>query len=181
MVEDQTWPKRCGHTAGKEVVDRFEAVARVRACVAVREELGLDVLIMARTDAHATHGFDEALWRARAFADAGAEVTFVEALETVEEMARYCAEVPGHKTANLVEDGRTPWLDLDTLGEVGYSIVLYPVTLLLHGIGAMATAADALRAGRLAPGPRSTFDDARGLVGWPDYESRVATLDRPEG
>jgi len=176
MIEDQTWPKRCGHTAGKEVVDRAEAVARVRACVDIRDEHGLDVLIMARTDAHATDGLDEALRRAEAFAEAGAELTFVEALGSPEEMARYCAAVPGHKTANLVEDGRTPWLDLETLTDIGYSVVLYPVSLLLHGIEAMGRAADELRRGHPPTGSRASFDEARHLVGWPDYDARSAAF-----
>ncbi|WP_419932179.1 isocitrate lyase/PEP mutase family protein [Candidatus Poriferisodalis sp.] len=176
MIEDQVWPKRCGHTAGKEVVDRSEAVQRIRACVRTRTEHGLDILVMARTDAVATHGLDEALWRAEAFAEAGADVTFVEALETPEQMERYCAEVAGHKTVNLVEDGKTPWLSPTSLAEIGYSLVIYPVSLLLAGITAMGGAADKLASGGGAGGPRATFDDARNLVGWADYEERMRTL-----
>ena len=177
MIEDQAWPKRCGHTAGKEVVDRTEAVQRVRACDRIRREHGIDILIMARTDACATDGFDEALWRATAFAEAGADITFLEAPETVEQMQRYCAEVPGHTTANLVDDGRTPWLTPDELTEIGYSIALYPVTLLLHAIEAMRGAADSLATTGRSGERRVGFDDARRLVGWPDYEERLAALD----
>ena len=177
MIEDQVWPKRCGHTLGKEVVDRSEAAQRIRACVRTRAEHGLDVLIMARTDACATDGFDEALWRAAAFADAGADITFVEALETVEQMERYCAVVPGHKTVNLVEDGKTPWLDPASVADLGYSLVIYPVSLLLGGIAAMGRAARILAASGDAGGPRATFDEARALVGWADYEERVRTLE----
>lgn len=173
MIEDQTWPKRCGHTAGKAVVDRSEAVSRVRACVEIREAHGLDVLIMARTDAVAAAGFDEALFRVEAFAEAGADLTFLEAPESVEQMARYCAETPGHKTANLVEDGRTPWLEPQELTEIGYSLALYPVSLLLHGIDAMGKTAEALLAGSRPDGPRCGFDAARAIVGWPDYETRA--------
>ena len=176
MIEDQVWPKRCGHTAGKEVVDRDEAIQRIRACVRVRQEHGLDILIMARTDACATDGFDEALWRAAAFADAGADLTFLEAPETAEQMSRYCAEVPGHKTANLVEDGRTPWLSPTSLAEIGYSLVIYPVSLLLAGITAMSGAADKLAASGNPGEPRATFDETRHLVGWADYEERMRTL-----
>lgn len=176
MIEDQVWPKRCGHTAGKEVVDRHEAIQRIRACVRVREEHGLDVLIMARTDACATDGFGEALWRAAAFADAGADITFLEAPETAEQMERYCAEVPGHKTANLVEDGRTPWLDPASLGELGYSLVIYPVSLLLSGIAAMQESASQLATRGEATEHRASFDEARELVGWADYEERMRTL-----
>lgn len=176
MIEDQVWPKRCGHTAGKEVVDRTEAIQRIRACVRVRQEHSLDILIMARTDACATDGFDEALWRAATFADAGADITFLEAPESIEQMERYCAEVPGHKTANLVEDGRTPWLDPGSLGEMGYSLVIYPVSLLLSGIAAMQGAAHQLASSGEAGKHRASFDEARELVGWADYEERMRTL-----
>jgi 2-methylisocitrate lyase-like PEP mutase family enzyme len=95
MIEDQSWPKRCGHTVGKEIVDRDEALARIRACVRAREESGAEILIMARTDANATDGIKEALWRAEAFADAGADLTFLEAPENSEQMELYCRSVPG--------------------------------------------------------------------------------------
>jgi 2-methylisocitrate lyase-like PEP mutase family enzyme len=180
MIEDQRWPKRCGHTAGKSIVDRGEALQRIRACVRVREELGLDILLMARTDANATDGFDEALWRTQAFAGAGADITFLEAPETTDEMERYCASDSGWKMANMVEDGRTPWLDPDRLEAIGYALVAYPVSLLLREIDALrAAAGDLLRTGRL-DGARATFDEARSLVGWPDYEARQAALDAPD-
>ena len=173
MIEDQTWPKRCGHTAGKTIVDRREAVRRIRAAVRAREEHGLDVLLMARTDANATHGFDEAIWRARAFADAGADLTFLEAPEDTDQMRRYCELVPGWKTANLVEDGRTPWLSPSELEDVGYHLVLYPVSLLLRSMASMQRAAEELAGRAPEPAPRVTFDEARALVGWPEYEERL--------
>ena len=110
MIEDQCWPKRCGHTSGIETVDQEEAISRVRAAVEARDDLGLDVLVLARTDAAGTEGFDEALRRAEAFAKLGADLTFIEAPKSELEMRRYCEIVPGHKTANMVEDGKTPWL-----------------------------------------------------------------------
>ncbi|WP_419922953.1 isocitrate lyase/phosphoenolpyruvate mutase family protein [Candidatus Poriferisodalis sp.] len=130
-----------------------------------------------RPAACATDGFDEALWRAAAFADAGADITFVEALETVEQMERYCAEVSGWTTVNLVEDGQTPWLDPASLADIGYSLVIYPVSLLLGGIAAMGRAARSLAASGDVGGPRAGFDEARALVGWADYEERVRTLE----
>jgi 2-methylisocitrate lyase-like PEP mutase family enzyme len=181
MIEDQRWPKRCGHTAGKEIVDRDEALRRVRACVRAREEFGADILIMARTDANATDGFDEALWRTRAFADAGADLTFLEAPEDADQMERYAGSDSGWKVANLVEDGRTPWLDAGRLGEMGYSVVLHPVTLLLHSIAAMQGAARGLLEGAgQSDAARATFDEARALVGWPDYEARLRGLEDAE-
>ena len=109
MIEDQLAPKRCGHTHGKEVVDRGEALARIRAAVDARNE-GSDILILARTDARAALGLDEAIWRAKAFADLGADILFVEAPVSEAEMERICAEVPAPRMANLVEGGDTPLL-----------------------------------------------------------------------
>lgn len=182
MIEDQLWPKRCGHTQGKEVVDRDEALQRVRACVRIREEMGAEILILARTDANATDGIEEALWRVEAFADAGADLTFLEAPEDARQMERYCSSVRGWKVANMVEDGRTPWFTAGELESMGYSLVLYPVSLLLHSIEAMQTAADEIRssggrsAGDTSQSPRATFNQARELVGWPDYEERLERL-----
>ena len=173
MIEDQRWPKRCGHTSGKQVVDRPEAVSRVRACVEIRDRHGLDILIMARTDAAAGEGFDEALRRVDDFAAAGADLTFLEAPESESQMARNCAEVAGHKVANMVEDGLTPWLSPAELTEIGYSVVLYPVSLLLHGARAMRRAAEQLRLGA-SDGDRAQFDEVRSLVGWPAYEDESA-------
>jgi len=180
MIEDQCWPKRCGHTAGKEIVDRDEALRRIRACVRAREEYGVDILILARTDANATDGFEEALWRAEAFADAGADLTFLEAPENTEQMERYCEAVPGRKVANLVEDGRTPWLETAQLEAMGYSVVLYPVSLLLHNIEAMQSAAKQLREGGATHTARASFDEARSLVEWQDYEARLRELEDQE-
>jgi len=174
MVEDQQWPKQCGHTAGKEVVGRAEAVARVRAMVEARSEHGLDVLIMARTDAVAAESFDEALWRASAFADEGVDLTFVEAPENRTQMERYCREVPGWKTVNLVEDGQTPWLEPEDLRDIGYSLAIYPLSLMLRSISAIEMAAK--RIGR-DDETRVKFDHARDVFGWPDYEMRVRHLE----
>ena len=118
MIEDQVAPKRCGHTRGKQVVDRDEAFARIQAGVDAREE-GADILILARTDARATHGLDEAITRSQAFRDIGADITFVEAPHDADEMRRSCAEVEGPKMANLVEQGDTPILPPAELEEMG--------------------------------------------------------------
>ena len=177
MIEDQLWPKRCGHTSGKQVADRDEALRRVRALVRAREEHQLDILILARTDANATDGFAEALWRVEAFADAGADLTFLEAPDSTDQMERYCGAVPGWKVANLVEDGRTPWLEKKQLEEIGYALVIYPVSLLLHSIGAMRSASQRILGKPAREGTRATFDDARNLVGWQDYEDRLRDLE----
>jgi 2-methylisocitrate lyase-like PEP mutase family enzyme len=130
MIEDQVAPKRCGHTKGKLVVERDEALDRVRAAVHARDALDGDILILARTDARALHGLDEAIARAREFADIGADILFVEAPENEEEMARVTLEAPGIHMANLVEGGTTPMLTTDSLHELGYRFAAHPLTLL---------------------------------------------------
>ena len=134
---------------------------------------------LARTDAAAAVSFDEALFRAAAFAEAGADLTFLEAPESVDQMERYCAEVPGHKVANLVEDGLTPWISPADLTDLGYSLALYPVTMLLHAAQAMGDAAAALRSGQSSEG-RLSFDGLRRAVGWNDYDSIIARYENPE-
>ncbi|KAG6945577.1 hypothetical protein JG688_00016486, partial [Phytophthora aleatoria] len=140
MLEDQVAPKRCGHTAGKAVVSREEAFARVRAAVDARREGQFDLVIMARTDARGTHSLDEAIARCKEFARLGADITFPEAPQSVEEMETYCREVPGPKMANMVENGLTPVLLPEQLGQMGYNLAAYPITLLSASIKAMEEA-----------------------------------------
>ena len=176
MIEDQVAPKRCGHTRGKQVVSFEEACMRIRAAVDARDQ-GADILIMARTDARATDGLDEAVRRARAFADIGADLHFVEAPRSEEEMCRVCAEVPGPKMANMVEGGDTPVLPPARLQEIGYKIAAYPLTLLTAAISAMEAALAALADGR-SPDGLADFTHLRDVVGFPDYyaaEERYAT------
>jgi 2-methylisocitrate lyase-like PEP mutase family enzyme len=171
MIEDQVWPKRCGHTRGKQVVARAEALARVRAAADARDE-GAGILVMARTDARAMLGLDEALSRAYGFVEAGADIVFVEAPETEAEMARICAEVPGHHLANMVEGGRTPVLPPDRLGALGFKIAAYPLTLLSAAARAMRDALSALTAGR-KPDRLLDFDELQRLVGFSDYDTEA--------
>jgi len=175
MIEDQVAPKRCGHTRGKQTVDRDEAFARLQAAVDTREA-GTDILIMARTDANATEGFDEALERARRFTEIGADITFLEAPRNEEQMRAYCETVPGPKMANMVEQGDTPVLSPGELQDIGYKIAIYPITLMLAGIHAMEQALSALAAGQ-APENIAAFAHLRDIVGFPDYyeaEARYA-------
>jgi len=175
MIEDQLAPKRCGHTQGKEVVPREEALARVRAAVDAREE-GAEILVMARTDARAPLGFEEALWRARAFADLGADVVFLEAPRSESELEQTCRDVPAPGMANLVEGGETPLLPAARLEEMGFKIAAYPLTLLSSAAAAMQDALDALRAGE--PAPRMlAFDALRELVGFDAYDRERARYD----
>lgn len=178
MIEDQVAPKRCGHTQGKQVISFDEACQRVRAAVDARDE-GADILIMARTDARATHDMDEALRRMAAFAEIGADIFFLEAPRTEAEMERFCNEIPGPKMANMVEQGVTPVLPPDRLAEIGYRIAAYPLTLLLAAIPVMERALADLKAGR-HPAGLASFDDLKDVVGFPEYfaaEKRYASHD----
>jgi 2-methylisocitrate lyase-like PEP mutase family enzyme len=182
MIEDQVAPKRCGHTRGKEVVGRDEALARLRAALDARDE-GAGICIVARTDARATLGLDEAIWRMRAFAELGADVVFLEAPRSEAEMARFCAEVPGVRMANMLEEGDTPTLPPERLAALGYRIAAYPLTLLNSAVYAMQSALADLRAGR-TPQRRVDFATIRDLVGFADYDrtlERYAADGQPQG
>ncbi len=171
MIEDQVAPKKCGHTQGKLVVGREEAFGRIRAAVDARnalQEAGGDILIMARTDANATDGMDEALFRANTFAEIGADITFLEAPKTEEEMRKYCDEVPGPKMANMVEQGETPFLSPKELQDIGYKVIIFPVSLMLAGIKAMEDALSSMQGGK-HPDELVTFAHLRDVVGFPDY------------
>lgn len=178
MIEDQLAPKRCGHTRGKQVVDRAEAALRIRAAVDAREEAGGGILVMARTDARATHGLDEALERCRLFAEAGADVLFLEAPRSEEEMATFCRELPGPKMANLVEGGDTPLLPDERLEALGYKIAARPLTLLSAATRAMQEALAALAAGR-SPDALLPFAELREIVGFPAYDEEAARYASP--
>jgi 2-methylisocitrate lyase-like PEP mutase family enzyme len=172
MLEDQVAPKRCGHTEGKSVVSRDEALMRIRAAVDARNA-GADILIMARTDARACVSLDEAIARCRAFRDVGADITFLEAPIDEDEMRRYCAEVDGPKMANLIEGGKTPLLPHARLAEIGYKIAVYPLTLLNVSIGAMRSALQELRSGRPATAIMD-FERLKSAVGFPAYYEEEA-------
>ncbi len=171
MIEDQVMPKRCGHTAGKEVVNRDDALLRIRSAVDARNE-GADILIMARTDARAGHGLEEAICRCRDFVDLGADITFLEAPQSEEEMRIYGQEVPGPKMANLVEHGRTPMLPLPRLEQMGYKIAVYPLTLLNVSIGAIQRALECLRQGRPVEGLMD-FRALQRIVGFQAYDEEL--------
>ncbi len=182
MIEDQVAPKRCGHTRGKAVVTRAEAVQRIRAAVDARAELrgeGGDILIMARTDARATHDLDEAIARGRDFAALGADIIFVEAPRSEAEMERVGREIDVPLMANLVEDGDTPWLPPDRLAALGFKIAAYPLALLGASVRAMRDALEQLRDGAQAE-RRVSFAELREIVGfdWYDAESQRYTEDR---
>jgi 2-methylisocitrate lyase-like PEP mutase family enzyme len=171
MLEDQVAPKRCGHTEGKSVVGRDEALTRIRAACDARDA-GADILIMARTDAR-VDSLDEAIARCTAFRQIGADVTFLEAPANEAEMRRYCAEVDGPKMANMIEGGKTPLLAPRTLHEIGYAIAVYPLTLLNVSIVAMRAALQSLSLGERPPAAMD-FEELKTAVGFPEYYAEEA-------
>jgi 2-methylisocitrate lyase-like PEP mutase family enzyme len=180
MLEDQVWPKRCGHTRGKAVIARDEAIARIEAAVDAREE-GADILILARTDARATDGLEEAIARAQAFQNAGADLLFVEAPTSKEEMREVCRLVPGHHLANMLVDGATPICSEAELFEMGFKLVAHPFALLGPSLTAMKRALRELKSGRLPDGG-APFEELKDDVGFSDYyreEERYTRASEP--
>lgn len=140
-LEDQEFPKRCGHLSGKSVVPAEAMAAKVRAAVAAKRDK--DFVIIARTDAKGVHGFDDAVRRAKMYLEAGADAIFPEAMESREEFERFAKAVPGATLlANMTEFGKSPLLDVNTLGALGYRLVLFPLTAFR---AAMKAAEDTLR------------------------------------
>jgi 2-methylisocitrate lyase-like PEP mutase family enzyme len=164
-------PKKCGHTKGKQVVSREEARMKIRAAVEARAER--DILILARTDARAVHGPQEALARCRDFEAEGADIIFYEAPESEAEMQAFCRSVSKPCMANMVAGGCTPLLPPSDLERLGYKLALYPVMLLSSAISAMQTALKALQPGAVAPVPPSvSFTELQHIVGFPEYWDR---------
>ena len=168
MIEDQLAPKRCGHTPGKAVVSRDEAFDRIRAAVDAREE-GADILIMARTDARHDHGLGEAIERAAKFKELGADILFVEAPKSIDEMRTICTELAGPKMANIVEGGETPELSHAELAEIGYAIAAYPLTLMSAAMQAMEKTLLALKNDKSRTPHLMDFMSLREKIGFNDY------------
>jgi methylisocitrate lyase len=146
-LEDQEFPKRCGHLSGKTLIEAEAMAAKIRAATAARRDA--DFVIMARTDARGVTGFDDAVRRARLYVAAGADAIFPEALEGPEEFAAFARAVPDVPLlANMTEFGKGQLLDFTTLADMGYRLVLYPVTTLRAALGAVRdTLADVLAKG----------------------------------
>ena len=135
QLEDQVAPKRCGHFSGKEVISTEEAVSKIKAAVDARHDP--DFLIMARTDAAATHGFEAAVERAQRFAEAGADILFVEAVTTADEIRALPQRLSRPQLMNMVIGGKTPIFGADELGALGYGLVLYANAALQGAVAGM--------------------------------------------
>ena len=174
FIEDQVWPKRCGHMAGKQVVPVDDWLAKLRAAVDHRRSM----LVCARTDARAVAGLDAAIERAKAAVDAGVDAVFVEAPESVAEMERIAAEVPAPVlVANMVEAGRTPLLTPTELTELGFRLVVSPLTSLFTMVRAVRESLQILaRSGSLRDDLDRlvSFDEFTELIGLPAIEETEA-------
>jgi methylisocitrate lyase len=172
-LEDQLLPKRCGHLSGKALAGAEDMTAKLRAAVAARRDP--DFVIVARTDARGVAGFDDAVRRAQLYRDAGADVIFPEALESAEEFAAFARAVPGPLLANMTEFGRSPNLDFSALAEMGYRMVIFPVTALRAALFAAREVLTAVRARGhqrdLLPRMLSRAE-LYDLLGYADYEAR---------
>jgi len=183
MLEDQVSPKRCGHVAGKRIVGRNEAVQRIRAACDARDAYerlygpGTGPLILARTDACTAIaendddpvGFAEALERCALFREVGADMTFLEAPESVEQMQEYCRTISGPKLANMLEYGTTPILSPTELKKIGYTMAAYPLTLLSASILAMQRSLELIIKGQPTEDVIASFAETKDIVGFTQY------------
>ena len=175
FIEDQTYPKRCGHMAGKSVVPVEDYLPKLKAALWARQDP--DFVIMARTDAAAVYGIDEAIRRACLYAEAGADMVFVEAVTSVEDMRRVNAAVPVPSMANMIEGGRTPFLPATELQELGYAVVAYPCASVFTAVKALRHWAGHLKvhgtsAGFAGPETMVDFEQYFRFIGAADIRER---------
>ena len=173
QIEDQIIPKKCGHFTGKQVVPFDEAVLKIKAAVEARGDGKL--VIIARTDAIAVEGFDEAMRRARAYHEAGADMLFVEAPRTREQMTAICRDLPGIKIANIVEGGHTPIVPAEELKDMGFRLAIYANMVLRSSVKAIQKSLAHLQASRrLAGHPRRDDHHGRARPRHPEGQARRA-------
>ena len=169
QFEDQEFPKKCGHTPGRRVIPTADMVKKIRVAVEARGDD--DILIVARTDARTAHGLDEALRRAEAYANAGADILFVESPESEREMEKICASFELPLMANMVEGGKTPILSAARLTELGYRIAIFPATGFLAAGAALDSVYKTFQRDGSSVGataPLYPFNDFAKLMGFQD-------------
>ncbi len=169
QLEDQVSPKRCGHFHGKEVIATDEMVGKIKAAVDARRDP--DLLIMARTDACAMHGFDAAVERARRYSEAGADILFVEAVTHADEIRALPQRLDKPQLMNMVIGGKTPIFSANELGSLGYGLVLYANAALQGAVAGMQKALTALR-------DTQRIDESAGLVA--TFAERQRLVRKPE-
>ncbi|KAL2622614.1 hypothetical protein R1flu_002819 [Riccia fluitans] len=182
LIEDQDSPKSCGHFSGKKVVSREEALRRIKAVVDARDECSSDIVIFARSDARQAESLEEALWRVEQFAALGADVIFIDALASEEELTAFCKVAPGTpKMANMLEGGgRTPVLSPQELEALGFKLVAYPLSLIGVAMQAMKDALYGLRTGQLPAQDRlPVFEQMKSTLGIEHYLHEEKRYEEP--
>ncbi|MDI9370888.1 MAG: isocitrate lyase/PEP mutase family protein [Synergistota bacterium] len=174
-IEDQVFPKRCGHLEGKQIIPIEEMVLKIKACRDARNQLDPDFVINARTDAIAVTGIDEAIRRANAYADAGADLVFVEAPRSVEQIEKAVREIKAPVSINLMDavtGGKTPLVSIDRLREIGVGRVSIPVGPLFAAVRGMTTYLEAIKDDKIAEGRTelvAPFSEFKELVGFEKF------------
>ena len=172
-IEDQVWPKKCGHMEGKQVISVDEMVQKIRAAVDARQDP--DFVIIARTDANAVYGLEDALRRGRAYREAGADVIFIEAPRSIEELRAIAQAFPDVPLLyNWAESGKTPLLPLEEIHALGFKLVIFPVSMLFAATQALLDLLVALKQGRtsLAFAERMvTFSQFTDQIGLPEIQA----------
>jgi len=174
FIEDQVWPKRCGHMAGKRIIPADEMVGKIKAAIDSRNEYDPDFVVGARTDAIATDGFAEALRRGNLYAEAGVDFVFIEAYETVDQMKRAVKEVKKPLMLNLIEGGRTPLIDAQQAQEIGFKFVCFPLTTLLVATRAVSRALEILKKTNAPQGymnDLTTWSEFNEIIGVPQIRA----------
>ena len=167
QLEDQTMPKKCGHMLGRELIDAREMAQKLRAAAAARTDRNF--LIIARTDARTAYGLDEALRRAKLYEAAGADIIFVESLESAEEMERVNREISLPTLANMVEGGRSPYLTAGELQAAGYSAVYFPVAPLYAAAKGVYGLLRSIR----DSGSAKVFSDAGAMLSFEEFNAFI--------
>lgn len=169
QIEDQEFPKKCGHTPYRRVVPIEDMVAKIKVAVDARSSR--DFLVIARTDARGGHGFDEAVRRGQAYAEAGADIVFVESLHSEDEMRKACAAIAAPMMANMSDGGKTPIRSAKELGGLGYQLAIFPAMNALAACAAMEGALRNLKANGTSASPDVplfSFDAFCRMVGFED-------------
>lgn len=176
ILEDQEWPKKCGHFEGKRVISMEEHVEKIRAAVHARGDSGL--VIIGRTDSRALNGLDDAIKRGHAYHQAGADIVFVEAPQSVEELKEVASSFPGVPLlANMVEGGRTPFLSTEELEQIGYKIVVYGLSGLFSATKSLELSFRHLKENGTSRGFENMvefkeFEDVIGTANYRELESK---------
>ncbi len=172
-IEDQVWPKKCGHMEGKQVIPMDEMVQKVRAAVEARQDP--DFVIIARTDANAVHGLEDAIHRGKAYHEAGADVIFIEAPRSMTELRSIAQAFPGVPLLfNWAESGKTPPLPLEEIRTLGFKLVIFPVSLLFAATYSMFSLLEVLKQGQTPASIASqmvTFSQFTDHIGLPDIQA----------